>query len=113
MRWILPKESATGSNVYTCTFLREIISDGFFYVPEDFHHDFLYRLMCTEHLFTWESVHGVEIVFLAQASSDKDKFSQFVNIFGLKQASRYVSQKLGALWFSDIFNSLKTNIFVV
>ena len=40
----LPKGSAIGSAVYSCTFFKEISSDDFFHVSEDCQHHLLYSL---------------------------------------------------------------------
>ena len=45
IQWILPRELGIGSIVYSGIFLKEINSDGSFYVLEDCKHDLLYRLL--------------------------------------------------------------------
>ena len=52
---ILPKKLAVGSTVNSCTFFKEINSDGSFYVPKDYQHDLLYWLLCLE-LFLYRRV---------------------------------------------------------
>ena len=42
IRWILPKELAIGSIVYSCAFFKEINSDASFHVPEHCQCDLLY-----------------------------------------------------------------------
>ena len=66
----LSKESATGSSVYNCNFIKGINNDESFHIQEDFH-DIFYKLLCTV-LFLYQRVSVFPLqtlFFLTQARS--------------------------------------------
>ena len=97
----MPEELAIGNTIYSCTFFKEINSDGSFHVPEDFQHDLLYWLLNPE-LFCFtlleslcvstqnflllenQCVSTLWTIISTQACSDKPMFGSFVNIFWQK-----------------------------
>ena len=71
---------ATGNILYSCTFFREISSNGSFHISEDYIVP-LYWLLHPELLFTRESVYCHCMDFLNQACSGKPIYKDFFFFF--------------------------------
>ena len=129
---------ARESTVYRCTFFREMESDGFFHVSEDYQYDLLYWLLhpglfhCRR--FSIIPFHGLSFCigfattilinvlstckhFYTKTFSSEHithssvNFTWFVLLSQLKINDRLLFE-FKALWFSTILNRLKENIFV-
>ena len=76
-------ELAIRNIVYSCKLFKEMNSNGFFHVSENYQHHLIYWPLHPELFFTGESVTFYFVVFLTQAHSGRPIFSPFVNIFFL------------------------------
>ena len=99
------KALAVGNTVYSCTFFKEINSDGSLYIPEGYQHKLLYWLLCPEVFLYWR----VGLLLLKGLSFQlgfvaDHLFSPFVNIFFLTSTyfSVYITSRFSVnfTWFA-------------